>query len=323
MIGGVTVFLAPQKLAVRDKQEGDSQYEDILTSAIMLATERLDGYVIPHTDIPYIMIVLRSLSELEWCRSKELQAASVLRVLVNAGLATYREIEARYGKLIGDIIYLADNEKFYQDCRADYWREEMERHFYETHERYMDIKQYDWRELKGIFACMEDSAMLRLLSSARKLHDAEFMRSEPPPPRFTWESDSDYLMCDACEECEDFHYRYSGQIPPGKDCNAARENARRSHDFPWYIKRGYTYVAYTCSKYEEAVGMCDDDYQTVRYRYTDEYMAYCDRCSEAFWQRFGLTHEEARNKLQALFPRISTEDELNDIIYYLIVTKYC
>lgn len=306
------MLLPPQKRSdhIRSQEDNEEtmqcpQSEDMLTSAIIMATKRLEGYVIPHTNIPYIMVVLRSLSDMECCLSQEHQVASILRVLVNSGLATYKEIEARYGKTVGDIIYDADHEKFYARCEDRYYREAMDDWYNEQHEEYTDIRQHDWRETYGILDTMEEASLLILLAKSRLRHDKVFQEENPMPERFI-RSKEEKSDCDRCD------------VGSCRGYDAVRERWNEDMKWLWYIRRGYTYVKYACPYYE----YMDEEWKSLRYDYTPEYMAYCDRCSEEFWQQFGMTNEKAQDMLEFYFPRISKDDGLNDALYHLVVTKY-
>lgn len=323
------MLINAEPLPSHAKRNGDSQYSDLLTSALILAVERLDGYVIEkEKNMPYIMVVLQTLLDLRWCTDKELQLANVLRVLFNQGLATSEEIEERFGKKV--MVLIREAERVAIEQEEDNTRGETVTFKDPYRDAIEEIKRSDWKQARGIFSCVSDTALLCLLSAARKLHDEQFLKDNPPPKRVTWIREKNKTWCDTCiSKCKSYGDRYANNykprlVPPGRDYDAVSENQRRRNEYPWYMKRGYIYVSYACPGYERDLVegyIVDDEYQSARYDYTLEYMAYCDRCSETFWQRYGLTSEEARTKLETFFPRIKTYDEVNDFLYYLILNK--
>lgn len=336
-------------------REGWKEYKDPLTSAIIFAAKKLDGAYIPGTQVPYIMVALKNLLDLNRCESKYHQLAAILSIFPTYGRTTYREIEDIFGINVSNMIYLDHKEKKPYEI-ISYWKTFA---FYkeEDWDDWNESKLPDfWRPEEISMKLFTDVALLGVLAKLRKEHDKEFIKNNPRPTMLIWNGADEWADCDNCKGCKQpmmFNGReitYDGS--PAYDYDAERENWIREDYHLWYLTSGYTNVKFACFKdmYDEAelrrkeeeeaefiemteeqmeysYNMCDLEDDLIRFRfdigeaqyeYTTEYKEYCDRCSREFWQRFNLTPEEAQKTIGKYFPWIDG-NQFNDCIYYLIV----
>lgn len=312
--------------------EGWKEYKDPLTRAIIFAAEKLDGYCISGTDIPYIMVVLKNLFDMKTWEDKYQQLAGVLSIFPTYKLTTYREIEEIFGTNVGNIIYLDHKKSIDPNAKKPFIKE-------------VDDNYRPEEIPMNLFA---NTALLGVLAKLRISHDEEFMKKNRKPPMLVWDGVDDWVECDDCRGCSQpflLHgYMQTCCGTPTTDYDASRENVIRRDYKPWYLTSGYTYVKFLCYKarresialhkeesyesyyswyedwYEEEYIAPDPEIGYVCYAYTEEYKEYCDRCSEEFWQRVNLTYEEAREKIAKYYPWIKNKgDMFNDFIYYFMV----
>lgn len=298
----------------------------MLTKAISLAAERLDGYVIEDTEIPYFMVVLGMANNFRECDDIEYVLAGIINALYSEGLISEREVCELEGEWIFDL--------FKSDAQ-DQLRSELEDRFFNLQYaegiRLWNWRRTDWKEDANLISDLKEATLLQFLSMARAKHDREFVKNNPMPKRVCWipGKSNRGRFCGDCEDCLhdencNLDKVFEGGFLPSKDYYAEGENKFREHNRPWYIKSGYTDREFECPLYvdEEAEEWNSwEQLKYVRYFFTLEYMEYCDRCSEEFWKQFGLTYEEAKRKLEYFFPLLHEENELNDVLYHLVVTN--
>lgn len=286
---------------------------------ISLAVERTDGYFIPGTDLPYILLAMRVLAEMNKLNAlDEHQLAGLAWVLVYHKFASVEEVREICGDYIAELVTV-----------TRYRRDEknMDDFFLVIDDKDEPDTFIVLDEIQQRFMRVETALILDVLKNIRIKHDIMFCRENPKPNEYVWEEastigynsqddddreDNEILDDDEAEKYGCFWPGYDGPY-----CRRTIEYdyryysaADREYSGLFYYKKGFCNQEHKEYEYGYMPG------DIVKYPYTSEYMAYCDTCRDLFWQRFGLTYEEVESTLIKLFwDGSSPWNPLNDLLY--------
>ncbi len=266
-------------------------FDEAVSVLTMLATERLQGYYIPGTNIPYIVVALRVFARMsEAGFSEGEQLAGLAWVLVRQRFATMEEIREICGDYVGNFV----NEE------------------YKTEYENYTICHYR-RSIQTKFLQIEMAVLMTILHKLRKEHDRAFAKENPVPRAYAekgieWDENAEEsIEADPYEEWNrEIEYEYDVDGEP--IWYHIKPHHPYDKDDLVYHKSGYTRL------YEVHNGYLAD-IDTEKYR--EEYMEYCDRAQALFWKRFGVKYEDIEDKLYQLFTNNGGHEycECNDILY--------
>lgn len=269
-----------------------------ITRLLLMVAERTSGYCIPGTNFPYVVIAMRMFAKMGSLRANyEHQLAGLAWVLVYHKFATVEEIREICGDYVAELVTVNHNPNKLQTDDNSIFSVEI-----------TDI----YRKFTGIqrkFIRIETSLLLDVLRNIRTNHDCAFREANPEPIDYLYEDIErvGYMMYVENQECYydsgfrrcdgEYNY-YDGDI----DCDYS--------DMNHYFSKGYR--IYECKK---------DEFGHIRgavleVPYTPEYMEYCDKCRDLFWQRFGLKYEDVEKMLITIFwDGKSPWNPVNDLLY--------
>ena len=267
-------------------------YDEAVSLLTILATKRLEGYYIPGTKIPYIVVALRVFARMsEAGFSEGEQLAGFAWVLVRQKFATMEEICEICGDYVGNFVS-EEHKTEYENYTICYYRHALQQKFLQ----------------------IEMAVVMTILHKLRKEHDRAFMKENPMPRRYAEkgvEWDENEELADFDEESCDCWER---DIEP--ECNVDGEpiwyHIKPHHPYDdndlVYHKSGYARIYEVHNGY-----LADIDIE----KYREEYKAYCDRSQELFWKRFGVKYEDIEEELYLLFTNNRGEVYCgcNDILY--------
>jgi hypothetical protein len=251
-------------------------YDEAVSLLTILATKRLEGYYIPGTKIPYIVVALRVFARMsEAGFSEGEQLAGFAWVLVRQKFATMEEICEICGDYVGNFVS-EEHKTEYENYTICHYRHALQQKFLQ----------------------IEMAVVMTILHKLRREHDRAFIKENPMPRRYAekgveWDeneelADYDEESCDCWEQ----------DIEP--ECNVDGEpiwyHIKPHHPYDdndlVYHKSGYARIYEVHNGY-----LADIDIE----KYREEYKAYCDRSQELFWKRFGVKYEDIEDELYQLF----------------------
>lgn len=266
-------------------------YDEAVSALTMLATKRLEGYYIPGTNIPYIVVALRTfarMSEAGFAEGEQL--AGFAWVLVRQKFATMEEIREICGDYVGNFVS-EEHKTEYENYTICHYRQSLQ------------IK----------FLQIEMAVLMTILHKLRKEHDRAFIKENPMPRQYAekgieWDEDAEEAIeAESCEEWNreiEYEYDVNGEIM----WDYIKPHHPYDDDNLVYHKIGYTRL------YEIHSGYLAD---ISREKYREEYKTYCDRAQELFWKRFGVKYEDIEDELYQLFTNNFGNEYCgcNDILY--------
>lgn len=269
-------------------------YDEAISLLTILATKRLEGYYIPGTNIPYIVVALRVFARMsEAGFSEGEQLAGFAWVLVRQKFATMEEIREICGDYVGNFVS-EEHKTDYENYTISYYRHSLQSKFFQ----------------------IEMAVLMTILRKLRKEHDRAFIKENPMPEPYAekgveWDVDADTEVDDYDDGyCEEWNRELD------LDCDIDGETIwdRIKPNHPYddddlvYHKSGYARIYDIRYSY-----LADINIE----KYREEYKAYCDRAQELFWKRFGVKYEDIEEELYLLFTNNIGEVYCgcNDILY--------
>lgn len=267
-------------------------YDEAVSLLTILATKRLEGYYIPGTKIPYIVVALRVFARMsEAGFSEGEQLAGFAWVLVRQKFATMEEICEICGDYVGNFVS-EEHKTEYENYTICYYRHALQQKFLQ----------------------IEMAVVMTILHKLRREHDRAFMKENPMPRRYAekgveWDENEELADFDE-ESCEEWDREL--ELEYDVDGEPIWYHIKPHHPYDdddlVYHKYGYARIYDIHDSYFAGIDI---------EKYRDEYKAYCDRSQELFWKRFGVKYEDIEDELYQLFTNNIGDVycECNDILY--------